>query len=116
MLYHLHREGANYAIKCKIPVVEGYKPSATPVPYNQLAVEATKALASLVSDANGNNPDLTKHPWVLLSVWKLLVPLGLAVILEWQPVGVGPRTVSLGNVTSVPSSSATTLGSPGATD
>ena len=33
-----------------------------------------------------------------------MYPEGLAVTLEWQPAGVGPRAVSVGNVTPVASS------------
>jgi hypothetical protein len=109
MLYHLHKEGANYVVRCNIPVTQGYKPLATPAPYNKLDIEATKAIASLVSDANGNNPDLTRHPWALHSVWGLAAPRGIAVILEWQPAAAMPRAITAGYVTSVASSSTTTF-------
>lgn len=105
VLYHLHKEGAEYVLRCKIPVAEGYKPASTPLPYDKLDTEATKAIATLVSDINGNEPDLTKHPWALFGVWVLVHPQGIAVTLEWQPASVGPRAVSVGNVTPVASSS-----------
>ena len=119
VLYHLHKEGAIYVIRCKISVAEGYKPTSAPVPYDKLDTEATKAIALLVSDSNGSEPDLTKHPWALLGVWVLAFPQGVAVTLEWQPAGVGPRAVSVGDVTSVASSSTTefaTLRSPRVAD
>ena len=119
MLYHLHKEGARYVIKCKIPVAEGYKPASTPIPYNKLDTEATKVITSLISDINDGEPDLTKHPWSLLGVWVLAFPQGVAVVLEWQPAGVGPRAVSVGDVTPVASGSTTafaTLITPRAAD
>ena len=61
--------------------------------YNRLDPKATKAIAALVSRANGDEPDLTRHPWALLGVWGLSAPApqtpapeGAIVILEWQPV------------------------------
>lgn len=98
MLYHLHKEGATYVVMRKIPVIQGYKPLGIPASYHQLDVGATKAIASLISDANANDPDLTKHPWALLSIWRLATPEGIAVILEWQPASTVPRTVTVGNV------------------
>jgi len=107
MLYHLHKEGAGYAVRCNIPVTQDYKPLATPAPYNKLDTEATKAIASLVSEANGNDPDLTKHPWALRSVWGLAAPQGIAVLLEWQPAAAMPRFVTADDATSVTSGSMT---------
>ncbi len=72
-------------------MIEGYKPFAASAAYAQLEIEATKAIASLVSDANGNEPDLTKHPWALHSIWRLAAPFGIAVILEWQPAKAGSQ-------------------------
>jgi hypothetical protein len=111
MLYHLHKEGSKYVIKCSIPVTQDYKPLVIPAPYSKLDIEATKAIASLVSDANNNNPDLTKHPWALHSVWRLATLLGIAVILEWQPATTMTRTTTAGDVTPVESGS-TTLFTP----
>jgi hypothetical protein len=109
MLYHLYREGKKFVIRCKIPVSESYRPSATSVPYHKLNVEATNAVASLVSDANGNDPDLTKHPWALHSLWRLPASQDVAVILEWQPATAIPQTATAGDVTPVASSSTTSL-------
>jgi hypothetical protein len=105
MLYHLHKTGGRYVIKYKIPVAEGHTPFTTCIPYDQLDFEASKAIASLVSDANDNNLDLTKHPWALHSVWALSAPQGVVVILEWQPVSTMPQTATVGYVPPVESSS-----------
>ena len=100
MLYHLHKEGATYVVMRKIPVIQGYKPLGLPASYHQLDIGATKAIASLISGANGNEPDLTKHPWALLSIWRLATPEGITVILEWQPASTVLRIVTIGNVAS----------------
>ena len=109
MLYHLHKEGERYVMKYKIPVVEGHRPLTTHVPYDMLDIEASKAIALLVSGANGHNLDLTKHPWALHSIWRLMAPQGLIVILEWQPASTGPQAVTIGNVTPVRGSSTTVV-------
>lgn len=92
MLYHLQRKNSTYVETFKIPVDS--LPSSLRLPYNHLDIKATKAIALLVSRANGDEPDLTKHPWALLGVWGLSAlapqtpaPEGAVVILEWQPVG-----------------------------
>jgi hypothetical protein len=103
MIYHLNKEGGAYVIKYKIPVVEGHKPSAVSLMYNQIDHEASSVTASLVWDAKGNDPDLTKYPWALHSVWRLPQPQTLAVILEWQPASALP-TLAVGNMTPMTSS------------
>ena len=106
MLYHLKKENGKYVLGHKIPVSEGYKASDLPLSYNELDADVRDVISSLVWDANGNNPDLTKHPWALHSIWKLQASKGLAVILEWQPASAVPRTsVVGGNATPVASSS-----------
>jgi hypothetical protein len=65
--------------------------------------EASSVTASLVWDAKGNDPDLTKYPWALHSVWRLPQPQTLAVILEWQPASALP-TLAVGNMTPMTSS------------
>jgi hypothetical protein len=65
MLYHLSKEGGVYLINYKIPVVKGHEPSAVSLMYNRIESSFT---ASLVWDANGNDPDLTEHPCALDSV------------------------------------------------
>jgi hypothetical protein len=105
MLYHLSKEGGVYVMKYKIPVVEGHKPSGVSLMYNQIDLEASSVIASLVWEANGNDPDLTKHPWALHSVWRLPAAQTLAVILEWQPTSALPRTLVVGNMTTMASSS-----------
>jgi len=107
MLYHLHKTGGRYVVGYKIPVAEGHRPSTAYIPYDQLDTQETKAIASLVADANDNNPDLTKHPWALYGVWKLSAPQGVVVILEWQPASSVPPTVTVGGVTPVGGSSTT---------
>ena len=107
MLYHLDVQNGLYVVKYKIPVIEGYKPSTVLFSYYQLEVTATKAIESLVSDANGNDPDLTNHPWALHGVWKVPGSQSIAVILEWQPASAGPRTITTGSVTPAASSSTT---------
>ena len=119
MLYHLDVQNGKYVVKYKIPVVEGYNPSTVAYSYRSLQRGMTKAIASLVSEANGNDPDLTNHPWALHSVWKVQGTLNIAVILEWQPASAVPRTITTGNVTPATSSSTTAiprLRSPSVTD
>ena len=70
------------------------------VPYDQVDVEASKVIASLISDANGNDPDLAKHPWALHSIWRLSMMRSLGVILEWQPACAVPQTVPVDDVAS----------------
>ena len=106
MLYHLKKEDGKYVLGHKIPVSEGHKASDVSLLYNDLDVEARDVISSLVLDANGNNPDMTKHPWALHSVWKFQASKGLGVILEWQPASAVPQTsVVGGNATPVASSS-----------
>ena len=119
MLYHLDVQNAKYVVKYKIPVVEGHNPSTVAYLYKQLQRGMIKAIASLVSEANGNDPDLTNHPWALHSVWKVPGSPSIAVILEWQPASAVPRTITTGNVTPAASSSTTAftrLRSPSVTD
>src|SRR5258708_9710626 len=85
MLYHLNNKNGHHILSYKIPVSEGHNPSNVSVSYDQLDVEVRDVISSLVWDANGNDPDLTKHPWALHSVWKLQASHGLGVILRWQP-------------------------------
>lgn len=91
MQYHLQKENSTYVEKFKIPVDS--LPSSARFPFNRLDTKATKAIAFLVSRANGDEPDMTSHPWALLGVWGLSAPAsqtpapeGVVVILEWQPV------------------------------
>ena len=79
MLYHLDRLGGTYVIKYIIPVVEGHQPSTAVLPYDPINVEACKVSASLISDANGNDPNLTKQPWALHSIWRLSMMRSLGV-------------------------------------
>jgi len=111
VLYHLNKENGQYVLSHKLPVSEGHKPSDTSLSYNQIELEARDVVSSLVWDANGNEPDMTRHPWALHSVWKLQLSQGLAVLLEWQPARAVPRTsvVVGGNATPVASSSTSLL-------
>jgi len=94
MLYHLRAGTRGYTIAHKFPVSENYQPSLVSLSYNQIDQrDARGVIASLVSGANGNDPDLTRHPWALHSIW-MLQDQGLAVILECQHAGALPRLLS----------------------
>ena len=102
MLYHLTKHGEEYVLGHKVPVSEGHRPSNLLLSYSQIDVSARDVISSLVCDANGNDPDLTRHPWALHSIWKLQASQGLALILEWQPASVVPRmSIVGGNTTPV---------------
>ena len=102
MLYHLTKDGEEYVLGYKLPVSEGHRPPDHSLPYEKIDLRVRDVISSLVWDANSNEPDLTRHPWALHSVWKLQVSQGLAVILEWQPASAVPRvSVVGGNATPV---------------
>ena len=107
MLYYFEKEHERYVMKYKIPVIEGHKPISIGTSYDKLDIEASKAIASLISEANGSNPDLTKHLWALSSIWQLMPAVSMVVILEWQPACMQPQAATVGNVIPVASSSMT---------
>ena len=68
----------------------------------------TRMSSAIAAGANGNNRDLTEHPWALHSIFGLLASQDIAVILEWQPASAVPHTVTVGNMVPVARSSTPT--------
>lgn len=109
MLYHLNKVGGAYVIKYKMPVCENHKPSTVSLAYDHIDRETCTAIASHISGANGNDQDLTKHPWALHSIWRLSTSQDVAIILEWQPARAVPHIATVGSVVPVASSSTPTF-------
>jgi len=95
MLYHLSRTSQYlYDLNLSLPVAADYQPAKEKMVYAQLGSRAQEAVASLVRQANGNNQDLTKHPWALLGVYEAtLTTKSFAVILQWQPAEAIPPPI-----------------------
>jgi len=78
----------------KIPVAANYRPKKEKLPYSQIASRAQEAVTNLVWGVNGNNRDLTKHPWALLGIYEAtLTTKSFAVILQWQPAEAVPPPI-----------------------